>query len=172
MVYANLLKKILQSSIDALEEITVEEYTAKISPEKWSKQEIIGHLIDSAYNNHLRFIKAKSQGNLIFLGYNQDEWVKINNYQNRSKLDIIDTWITVNQHIGKLFNNLNADVYNKQTIEHNFHKICMNLLEEGESASLSYLMWDYLFHIEHHLSQVISNYKRLTTTFVQMQTLN
>ena len=46
----------------------------------WSIKEIIGHLIDSAAHNHQRFVRAQSQADLVFPGYDQDDWVRAQAY--------------------------------------------------------------------------------------------
>ena len=45
--------------------------------DKWSPREIVGHLIDSAANNHQRFVRAQFTDDLVFSGYQQAEWVGV-----------------------------------------------------------------------------------------------
>ena len=137
----------------------------KPSPSKWSKNEILGHLIDSAYNNHQRFARAKAQGNLIFQGYDQDDWVIKNDYQNRNFHSILGVWLTANQHMNALIERLPLDLLERPTTKHNFHRICMNLIPEGQPTSLGYLAWDYCFHLEHHISQILTDYTRISGTY-------
>ena len=59
------------------------EAATRPAPGKWSRKEIIGHLIDSASNNHGRFVRAQLQDDLIFAGYDQEEWVRAQRYQER-----------------------------------------------------------------------------------------
>ena len=158
--YHQQLNTIINNAIDKIKAITDEDFNHKPSPIKWSKKEILGHLIDSAYNNHQRFLRANTQDDLIFQGYDQDNWVIMNNYQNRSRDEVLDTWITVHRHLGELIEKLPAHILERQTSKHNFHKICMNRLQAEDTATLAYLVWDYLFHQEHHLSQIISGYER------------
>jgi len=152
------LISVVPAQIKAIDEATM---NFKSAPNKWSKKELLGHLVDSAYNNHQRFLRAEQQGNLIFQGYDQDDWVIKNNYQNRTIDDILNLWITTNQHLSILIANIPEHILNKKTTTHNFHKICMNLLEDGELTTLAYLIEDYLFHIEYHLAQIIPNYTQL-----------
>ena len=156
--YPQALRRILEHTADAITSISSQNFKYKDSPHKWSKKQLLGHLIDSAYNNHQRFLRATTQTNFIFQGYDQDQWVLQNNYQNRTKEEVINTWITVNQHLSILIEGLPIKLLTKETTEHNFHKICMNRPKEGESISLAYLIWDYLFHLEHHLAQILPNY--------------
>ncbi len=149
----------------ALHVIEEELFNLKPAPDKWSKKEILGHLIDSAYNNHQRFIRAEGQGNLIFSGYDQADWVVQNNYQNRDKDEVIDTWFMANQHLSFLLEQIPESVMQEETNHHNFHQICMNRLQEGETSTLSYLIWDYLFHLEHHLVQILPQYEAISGLF-------
>ncbi|MEM6770857.1 MAG: DinB family protein, partial [Bacteroidota bacterium] len=80
---------ILKSAAEEFSRITPETWIAKPQPNIWSKQEILGHLVDSAYNNHQRFLRAPGQGDLRFPGYDQDEWVRRNGYQNRPSEEVI-----------------------------------------------------------------------------------
>ena len=163
--YPITLRQIINTAESALHSIDDDLFNHKSTPNKWSKKEILGHLIDSAYNNHQRFIRAEEQGNLIFPGYNQPLWVIRNNYQNRDKREVIDSWFQVNQHLSFLIEQIPEDVMNRKTRDHNFHLICMNLIQEGVSTTLSYLVWDYLFHLEHHLKQIIPGYQSLSGNF-------
>lgn len=125
----------------------------------------MGHLIDSAYNNHQRFLRAEKQDNLIFDGYDQEHWVERNQYQTRDGTEILTTWIMANRHVGFLIKGLPLGILDKKTSEHNFDQICMNKLPQGEKGSLAYLVWDYLYHMEHHIKQIVPSYDREVTNF-------
>ncbi len=163
--YEDIFYRILTQGITSLHTISEEEFGRKPKPDKWSKKEILGHLIDSAYNNHSRFLSAATKENLIFNGYNQDDWVLRNNYQNRDYIEIIGTWMSVNNHLIFMLKEMPEEVLQKSTTEHNFHKICMQRIPEGKPTNLSYLVWDYLFHMEHHLAQLLPNYEKLLGNF-------
>jgi hypothetical protein len=158
--YAAILKNVIDKSYNALKALPLANLNAKPNPERWSKKELIGHLVDSAYNNHQRFLRAESQGNLIFWTYAQDEWVIKNQYQNRNAQEIIELWYRTNQHLCSLVDGLSDEILHKQTNEHNFHRICMKRIEEHDFTSLGYLIWDYIFHLEHHLSQLLADYEK------------
>lgn len=137
------------------------------APGKWSKKEILGHLIDSAYNNHQRFIRAPSQHDLVFNGYNQDEWVKRNRYQQRPVKEILRTWEIVNNHLAQLLAGISRHHLHQPSRKHNFHQICMRPLPEEATTSLAYLVWDYLEHLEHHLSQIAPAYVKSNRPFIK-----
>jgi len=146
----------------------IDEEIMSLKPElgKWSKKEILGHLVDSAFNNHRRFLLAGLQSNLIFEGYDQDEWVMKNNYQNRSADSILNLWQQSNQHISFLIEGIPEDLLLRKTKAHHFDKMCMQLLPEDVESNLAYLIWDYTYHIEYHLNQIIDGYKMTNGPFL------
>src|SRR5207247_10428779 len=75
------------------------EASRRPAPEKWSRKEIIGHLIDSASNNHGRFVRAQLQDDLVFAGYDQDAWVRVQGYQDRPWGDLVRLWQQFNHQI-------------------------------------------------------------------------
>ncbi len=131
------------------------DFSQKSLPNKWSKKEIMGHLIDSAFNNYQRIVRAEEKDDLIFEGYNQDEWVVKNNYQNRDAQEVITLFISANRHIADMIASLNKNILERSVMNHNFDKICMNPVEEGKPTSLVILIEDYIFHLRHHLKQIV-----------------
>ncbi len=165
--YHLTLQKIVSLSLQQLLEISEEEWNEKKQKGKWSKKELLGHLIDSAYNNHQRIIRAEQQGDLIFSGYDQDAWVIKNNYQERDISELLDLWRSTNFHIAQLVKNISENILSRKTTKHNFHQISMNTIEEGSKTNLSYLIWDYIFHVEYHLNQIIQDYKKMNPDFME-----
>ena len=127
---------------------------------KWSKKEILGHLIDSAYNNHQRIIRAHAQKHLIFQGYDQDEWVKRNKYQEREANELIELWYHTNVHLAHAIQSIPKELMERLTDDHNLDLIGMNPVDTESFTSLKFLVWDYISHLEHHLSQIIEGYDR------------
>ena len=132
--------KVIPGLLKNVDELT---FNQKIRPEKWSKKEIIGHLIDSATNNHQRFVRCQFEDkpNIV---YDQNNWNHYNFYQQIDKKQIIDFWT----------------IYNKQLIELMSRIPSENLQREcfvGEkSLTLDFLINDYVEHLDHHLKQVVS----------------
>jgi hypothetical protein len=73
-----------------------------LAPGKWSRKEIIGHLIDSAANNHARFVRAQLHDDLVFEGYDQARWVEVQRYRERPWTDLVGLWQAYNVHIASV----------------------------------------------------------------------
>ena len=76
-------RRTVDASAAHLLAMTDEQAAVRPAEGKWSAKEIIGHLIDSASNNHGRFVRAQLQDDLIFSGYAQADWVAVQRYQER-----------------------------------------------------------------------------------------
>ena len=163
--YPYTLKVILNKATRSLKLISEAEFSSKTFPKKWSKKETLGHLIDSAVNNLRRFTKAAIQNDYRFERYDQDLWVEFNDYQSQQAKDLIRLWESLNYHIAHVVSQIPDEKLQKMTTEHNFDEICMLRVEPKSESSLSYLIWDYLYHMEHHLSQIIRTYEYELTNF-------
>ena len=153
--YAEEIKRLIIQTGKQIQDMEEDRLTSKPAPNKWSKIEILGHLIDSAYNNHQRFLRAWDTDDLIFAGYDQEAWVHKNNYQKRDVKEVIQMFIAVNNHIANLINQLDEELLNKTTTNHNFHKIGMRPIAKGSPTNLAYLIDDYIYHMKHHLKQIL-----------------
>ena len=79
-------ERTIQTSYEQLQKITEAESAGAIAPGKWSRKELVGHLIDSAANNHHRFVKAQFTDRLLISRYDQESWVKYQDYKNESEI--------------------------------------------------------------------------------------
>jgi len=157
--YSLVLDKIISTVTPQLQAISTEDFDFKPDLNKWSKKEIIGHLIDSATNNHKRFLHGATSTDLIFEDYDQDEWVLLNNYQSRTKAELIQLWINSNKHIIRLVTDIPNNILQRATRNHNYGEIAMKNYKQSEPVNLEVLIWDYIYHIEHHLQQILPQYK-------------
>ena len=123
-------------------------------PGAWSIKEIIGHLIDSAGNNHQRFVRAEQQTDLVFPGYAQDEWVRIQAYDSAPWTELVSLWESYNLHIAHVMSAVPVSVREWRHERHNFHQIGFREFRENDPVTLDDLMYDYVLHLEHHLTQV------------------
>ncbi len=122
---------------------------------KWSKKEILGHLVDSASNNHQRFVRVQFQNNLVFPGYNQDEWVNAQNYQYVNWVSLVELWKGFNFLIAHLCAEISDDILLKQRKEHNLFDVAFVKISKDDNATLEYFIKDYYMHLRHHLDQVV-----------------
>jgi hypothetical protein len=78
--YAEDLRQTVRRAAEKLTAIADDDAGRPLAPGKWSPKQIIDHLIDSASNNHQRFVPAQLQNHLRFQGYHQDDWVSVQHY--------------------------------------------------------------------------------------------
>jgi uncharacterized damage-inducible protein DinB len=124
------------------------------APGKWSAKEIIGHLIDSASNNHQRFVRAVFQDDLMFAGYDQAQWVIVQHYQDAPWNEMVALWASFNRHLAHVMASVPQTTRRHRHARHNLHRIAWQPVEEHEPASLDYMMDDYVGHLHHHLRQI------------------
>ena len=131
------------------------------APSKWSPREIVGHLIDSASNNHQRFVRAQFQDTLIFAGYDQDRWVAVQRYQQTPWVELIELWAAFNRQLARVMDAVPDSIRLQAREKHNLHQIAWQPVPEGTAATLDYFMADYVGHLQHHLNQILgSNWRK------------
>jgi DinB superfamily len=121
---------------------------------QWSVKEIVGHLVDSAANNHQRFVRAQFQDNLLFPGYAQEEWVAVQHYTEVSWPQLVELWKLYNLHLLHLISHIPAEKLTRLHHRHSLDRIAWKLVDADEPTTLEYLIRDYLGHLKHHLRQV------------------
>ena len=126
------------------------------APGKWSPREIIGHLIDSAQNNHGRFVRAQLSHDLVFPGYEQDDWVRLQGYGERDWGELIALWAAYNRHLVHVIERVSPDATNRPRHKHNLDQIAFHPVSPDTPATLAFFMADYVTHLEHHLHQIWS----------------
>lgn len=138
---ASELLAIIDEYLPQLKALDEKHSSAKPLPNKWSKKEIIGHLIDSAQNNLRRFIVAQYEENPLIV-YKQDYWVSVNNYQSYALIDLIQLWYLLNQQICSVLNNSSDEMQQRTCQTESLHNI-------------DWLANDYIKHLKHHLHQIL-----------------
>ncbi len=126
-----------------LKQLPAETWTDKPQPDKWSKKEILGHLIDSAANNHQRFVRGQIE-DIPTIFYQQDQWVSVQVYQTESISVLILLWESYNRHLVHVIQNI---------IPANLERECRG--KDGTAVTLAFLIKDYVPHLEHHLKQIV-----------------
>ena len=141
---AESLRKTIREILPLLQNIGDDEASVRPLPDKWSKKEILGHLIDSACNNQQKFVRTMSEPHLDFVGYRQNFWVDSQKYNEADWDNLIDLWHAYNLHLAHVIENVNQEnLANTITIEN------------AGTFTLEFIMKDYVEHLKHHLSQIL-----------------
>jgi hypothetical protein len=152
--YAAELRETVERAAKVLHQMSDEESQRSPRPGKWCPREVIGHLVDSASNNHQRFVRAQFKDDLLFDGYEQDAWVSLQRYRDAPWNELIDLWRFFNLHIARIMQVAPNDERLRKRAQHNLHEIAWTPLSRDDSATLDYFMSDYVGHLKHHLAQI------------------
>lgn len=140
-ILINQMEGILDTFLPLLKAIPEKEFEDKPSPSKWSKKEIVGHLIDSAQNNLRRFIVAQYETKPRVV-YDQDQWVKLAGYQQWNSSDIVQLWYLLNKQICQVWKTMSPEMYDRDCETQVVH-------------SIQWLAEDYVKHLLHHLHAIL-----------------
>jgi hypothetical protein len=130
-----------------LRQITEPEFSFKPGSDKWSKKEIIGHLIDSAANNHQRFIRIQYEDKPVIY-YDQNQWNKLTNCNSMESGSVIDFWTQYNRFLLHIIKQIPKEKLSRT-----------GLVDAGEECTLAFYINDYVKHMEHHFIQLFGNLK-------------
>lgn len=126
-----------------LSAIDEQEFSFKVREDRWSKKQILGHLIDSATNNHHRFVRGQFE-DVPSISYDQNLWNKHSYYQEADTKQLIIFWEHYNRHLLMLINHLPEPLLG-------------NRVRTGlQQHTLAFFIDDYVIHLEHHLKQLVS----------------
>ena len=154
LTYAEELRRLASGYAARLRDLPESVVRRRPAPGKWSVAEVIGHLIDSASNNHQRFIRGRWQDALVFPGYAQDDWVAAQRYQQADWKTLIELWRSFNLHLADVMERTPAADRKKQYIQHNFDQVAFRSMTADAPATLDWFMEDYVEHFKHHLKQI------------------
>lgn len=130
-----------------LARIDEKDFSAKAAEEKWSKKEILGHLIDSATNNHHRIVRGQFEY-LPKITYINEVWNKGNHYQELAPEHLVSFWTAYNFYLIEIIKRIPGEkMSNEVTTE-----------ADGENINktMAFIIEDYVAHLEHHLRQLVS----------------
>jgi len=148
------LRRVVADSVPQL--LTLDESAAheRPAPDKWSPSEILGHLVDSAANNHRRFVEAQLREDLVFPGYDQEAWVRVQAHARRPWRELLELWRAYNLHLAHVMDAAPEPERLRPRARHNLAEIGWRA-SAVEPGSLERLMGDYVDHLEHHLRQIL-----------------
>ena len=109
----------------------------------WCAREILGHLVDSACNNHRRFVIGRDTPPVTFQAYNQDDWVERQRYAQVPFRDIVALWAAYNRHLAHVITTTPPEALSS-----------VGQSADGADVTLGFLMQDYVAHLRHHLEQL------------------
>lgn len=127
-----------------LSEIGADLFSVKSSPEKWSRKEIIGHLIDSATNNHHRLVRGQFESSPQII-YDQNQWNAYGYYQQMEGAQVIAFWTAYNRQLLELVRRIPQPNLSR-TVK----------MGQEQEVTLGFVIEDYVRHLEHHLQQVVA----------------
>ena len=140
---ANTLRDEVSSAARAFRQWSEADASADRGPGKWTRKEILGHLIDSAANNHQRFVRAQFTSPFVWPGYEQEAWVSVHGYRRRPWGQLVDLWVSLNEHVAAVIERMPQE---------KLPTPCA--IGGGEPKPLEWWMTDYLNHLKHHLEQI------------------
>lgn len=140
---SEVLKGTLDTELPRLRAIS--EHDAGVKPgAAWSRKEELGHLIDSASNNHLRFVKAALEPEFHGPSYDQKGSVAIHGYQESSWYDLVEFWRQYNTLLTRVIARIPDGKLNT---------LCR--IGDGSPVTLQFVIEDYVAHMHHHLDHIL-----------------
>ena len=137
------LRSLVEAAEPGLRQIPESDSMSPALPGGWSRKQVLGHLIDSASNNHQRFVLAMLQSSLDFPGYDQQGNIRVQAVQEADWELLISLWAAYNRYLAHLI----AHIPPSQT-----DTPCR--IGAGEPITLGLLASGYLTHLRHHLHQL------------------
>ncbi|HEY4842596.1 MAG TPA: DinB family protein [Terriglobales bacterium] len=139
----NLLRDVIGRVPARLEQLPKNKVESKPAPSAWSPREELGHLLDSAANNHQRIVRAQSEDKLAFPGYEQNRWVAINRYQHRDWKELIEVWQALNRQLLAAAESVPEAAWS--------HTLTV---AASQPMTLEFVFDDYVSHMFHHLQHI------------------
>ena len=133
----------IRSGLDLFRQADEARTTLPHREDGWCAREILGHLIDSACNNHRRFVIGRDAPPVVFQGYNQDDWVARQRYAEVPFRNLVELWSAYNRHLAHVIAVTPAEAFANSGANY-----------DGDVVTLGFLMKDYVRHLRHHLDQL------------------
>jgi hypothetical protein len=151
------LRRVIAEAMPQLQAMSDAFASVPRAPGKWSRKEIVGHLIDSASNNHQRFVRAQFTDELICPTYDQDAWVRSQRYRDAPWSELVSLLELFNLQLARVIEAIPAEIRTMPRARHNLDRVAFRAVPASEPATLEYFMLDYVEHLEHHLAQIFGS---------------
>ena len=99
--------------------------------------------IDSAANNHIRFVRAAIEPEFHGPGYSQEDWVRLHDYAAMPWDEIVDFWFRYNLFLAGVV---------KRIPEEKLTTSCF--IGASPAVTLRFVIEDYILHLQHHIDQL------------------
>jgi DinB superfamily len=141
-----LLRRTIETELPNLQALDPDRASVNPKgPTSWSPKQELGHLIDSAANNHIRFVRGALEAGYQGPSYRQEEWVGIHGYQDMPWNFLVALWHHYNELLAALVERISPE---------SLAAHCT--IGDGEPASLGFVIEDYVRHMQHHLDHILS----------------
>jgi hypothetical protein len=151
-------KRLIETTADRLARESEAAASVQPRPDAWSPKEILGHLVDSACNNHRRIVLAQTQDDLVFPGYDQDTWVRLQRYRDVDWRGLVAFWRSYNLHIAHAMESAPDDERRRPRHPHSLESIAYITVASTRHTTLEYLMRDYVNHLRHHVDEILRQF--------------
>ena len=137
------LQELLKVVPERLRKLSEDAVESKPAASNWSPKEELGHLLDSAANNHQRIVRAQFEDKLALPGYEQNRWVAVHGYQRREWKELVELWEALNRQLLAA-----AEAVPESAWSHTL------TVAGSEAMTLQFVFEDYLVHMAHHLRHI------------------
>lgn len=110
----------------------------------WTRKQILGHMIDSAANNHQRFVRASIDGAYTGPFYAQDGWVAAHGYAAMPWAILLNWWQAQHEMLQAVV---------ERIPEGRLDAACQ--VGDNDPVTLRFLIEDYIVHQQHHLERIL-----------------
>ena len=140
------IAKVIETEERLLNDLSVEVITQRINRQNRTIKQILGHLIDSASNNHQRMVRLQYSKDLLFFpDYRQDNdlWIALQDYQNTDWANLIQLWKFFNLHIIQVIKSVDQTKLDSYWCDF-----------EGTKVTLKEMIEGYLDHLHLHMKEI------------------
>lgn len=138
-----VLRNLLDHLPVRLEKLPADQIQKKPAPHRWSPKEELGHLLDSAANNHQRIVRMQLEDNLALPGYDGERWVELHRYQKREWRDLVAIWNGLNEQLLAAASAVPPNGWHRTST-----------IAGSAPVTLAFVFQDYLHHMVHHFRHI------------------